>query len=280
MTIEVPPSKPIENVINKEKALSFADLLKQNLPAEHQIKVAAFSIPVNESSTANHNKLNNKKNNRKSRNKKNKGNPEVNHGKKVNSGDNQRDSTSSHHRHQQEKKKNKKDEEESLEIIQEKIEKFLLHTNECEGGDEGGRRKTAPSSSSSSSSSSSHSNDCVVENVEVEAGEEVNSFSNVDHNPTFNHYYLSQLESVKFYLLGQVEYYFSVENLCRDIYFRQQMDKEGFVPISLIANFNRIKALTSDIEIITDALSNSQVVEVQEGKVRRRVDWALWVFPN
>ena len=31
------------------------------------------------------------------------------------------------------------------------------------------------------------------------------------------------VETVKFYVLGQVEYYFSVENLCRDIYFRKQV---------------------------------------------------------
>jgi hypothetical protein len=30
-------------------------------------------------------------------------------------------------------------------------------------------------------------------------------------------------ETLRFYLLGQIEYYFSVENLCRDIFFRSKV---------------------------------------------------------
>ncbi|KAG1360992.1 putative La-related protein [Cocos nucifera] len=41
-------------------------------------------------------------------------------------------------------------------------------------------------------------------------------------------------------LLKQIEFYFSYDNLCKDIYLRQKMDDHGWVPISLIAGFNRI----------------------------------------
>jgi hypothetical protein len=34
---------------------------------------------------------------------------------------------------------------------------------------------------------------------------------------------MMDLEMLKLYILGQVEYYFSVENLCRDVFFRMQV---------------------------------------------------------
>ncbi|KAJ3279246.1 component of La ribonucleoprotein [Borealophlyctis nickersoniae] len=40
------------------------------------------------------------------------------------------------------------------------------------------------------------------------------------------------------------EYYFSIENLCRDIYFRRQMDAtNGSVPLKVVAGFNRVRSL-------------------------------------
>ncbi|OCK78937.1 hypothetical protein K432DRAFT_279072, partial [Lepidopterella palustris CBS 459.81] len=44
------------------------------------------------------------------------------------------------------------------------------------------------------------------------------------------------------------EYYFSVDNLCKDMFLRKRMDSKGFVLLSVIAEFNRIKQLTPDIE--------------------------------
>lgn len=35
----------------------------------------------------------------------------------------------------------------------------------------------------------------------------------------------------------------SAENLCRDVFLRQNMDQQGWVPISLIAGFNRVSEL-------------------------------------
>lgn len=41
-------------------------------------------------------------------------------------------------------------------------------------------------------------------------------------------------------LVKQIEYYFSIENLCRDIFLRSKMDTEGFIPVATIAAFNRV----------------------------------------
>ncbi|CAJ0832774.1 172_t:CDS:10 [Entrophospora sp. SA101] len=88
------------------------------------------------------------------------------------------------------------------------------------------------------------------------------------------------IEILKFYVLQQIEYYFSIENLCKDIYLRNNMDSEGYVDISLLAGFNRVKALTLEEEIIREALLNSHIVEVKGDKVRKRDEWGFWLLPK
>ncbi|KAJ2748018.1 hypothetical protein GGI20_000105 [Coemansia sp. BCRC 34301] len=89
-------------------------------------------------------------------------------------------------------------------------------------------------------------------------------------------------ESVKSFVRAQVEYYFSVENLCKDIFFRTQMDPDGFVPLTLISGFNRLKSVTTDTELIRSALVESEIVELgsSRDRVRKRGDWATWLFPK
>ncbi|KAF9999702.1 La ribonucleoprotein domain member 1 [Entomortierella chlamydospora] len=87
-------------------------------------------------------------------------------------------------------------------------------------------------------------------------------------------------ESLKVFILQQMEYYFSVENLCKDVYMRTQMNTEGYVPLSLIANFNRVKSLTTDHALIKDAIKNSEVIELSGDNIRKKGDWATWLFPK
>lgn len=85
-------------------------------------------------------------------------------------------------------------------------------------------------------------------------------------------------------VLKQIEYYFSNDNLCRDEYLRKHMDAEGWVSASLIAGFNRVKQITQNIpnstKFILDLLRNSEKVEVQGEKIRRRGDWKTWILPT
>lgn len=81
----------------------------------------------------------------------------------------------------------------------------------------------------------------------------------------------------------QVEYYFSVENLIKDMYLRKQMDSQGFVYLETIANFHRIKQLSTDIELIKLVCQQSAVVEYRTGedgqdRLRRREKWDQWVL--
>lgn len=87
-------------------------------------------------------------------------------------------------------------------------------------------------------------------------------------------------ESLKSALLWQVEYYFSVENLCKDLYLRQQMDEEGWIPLSLVSNFNRIKYLTSDLNTLIETIKTSSVVEYSDDKIRKKEDWKTWLIPK
>lgn len=40
-------------------------------------------------------------------------------------------------------------------------------------------------------------------------------------------------------VMKQIEYYFSVENMCKDIFLRSKMDENGWIPLLVVANFNR-----------------------------------------
>ncbi|KAI4327773.1 hypothetical protein L6164_020197 [Bauhinia variegata] len=81
-------------------------------------------------------------------------------------------------------------------------------------------------------------------------------------------------------IVNQIDYYFSNENLIKDTYLRQNMDDQGWVPIKLIAGFNKVMHLTDNVQLILDALRVSSVVEVQGDKIRRRNDWRRWVMPS
>merc|ERR1739836_288248 len=65
------------------------------------------------------------------------------------------------------------------------------------------------------------------------------------------------MDQLKQMLQHQLEYYFSRENLAHDSYLMSQMDADQFVPIAIIANFNQIKKLTSDIKLVTQVLRES-----------------------
>ncbi|KAJ1806906.1 hypothetical protein LPJ56_006316, partial [Coemansia sp. RSA 2599] len=89
-------------------------------------------------------------------------------------------------------------------------------------------------------------------------------------------------QAVKNFVQAQIEYYFSVENLCKDIFFRTQMDPDGFVPLTLLAGFNRIKTVTTDLDLVRTAIDKSEKVELNEARThaRKRSDWATWLFPT
>ncbi|MCJ1268708.1 hypothetical protein MMC22_008596 [Lobaria immixta] len=81
----------------------------------------------------------------------------------------------------------------------------------------------------------------------------------------------------------QMEYYFSVDNLCKDMFLRKHMDSQGFVFLSVLANFNRIKQLTQEVELIRYVCLNSPNIEFRQGsdevdRLRKREGWQQWIL--
>lgn len=76
-------------------------------------------------------------------------------------------------------------------------------------------------------------------------------------------------------LVKQVEYYFSNENLPTDGFLLKTLgkSKDGWVPLSIICTFNKVKKVTKDISQLAEALRDSQQLELSvDGlKVRRTV---------
>ncbi|KAL5514453.1 hypothetical protein ACEPAG_2541 [Sanghuangporus baumii] len=89
------------------------------------------------------------------------------------------------------------------------------------------------------------------------------------------------LDPTRLYLLGQLEYYFGAQNLASDIYLKKQMDSKGWIPISLIASFNRVRQLTQDAQLVKEVLGISSLVEVRGNHVRlANQQWANYVLPG
>ncbi|KAG7446791.1 winged helix DNA-binding domain-containing protein [Guyanagaster necrorhizus] len=91
------------------------------------------------------------------------------------------------------------------------------------------------------------------------------------------------LDHTRWYLLGQLEYYLSMQNMAQDLFLRRQMDAQGWIPISLIASFNRVKQITggTDDGIVRDVLTLSSVVELNAtGNCVRMIGWEQFVLPG
>ncbi|KAL9368225.1 hypothetical protein Peur_039424 [Populus x canadensis] len=86
-----------------------------------------------------------------------------------------------------------------------------------------------------------------------------------------------EIQTLRASIIRQIEYYFSDENLLNDHYLISLMDDQGWVPISTIAEFKRVKKMTTDISLILDALQSSGSIEVQGEKIRKHDYWSKWI---
>ncbi|KAK9813102.1 hypothetical protein WJX72_009094 [[Myrmecia] bisecta] len=72
----------------------------------------------------------------------------------------------------------------------------------------------------------------------------------------------------------QVEFYFSDVNLPTDVFMLKQVQRtpEGWVPLKVLAGFNRMKTLTRDLRLVRAALETSTELELSpdQQRVRRK----------
>lgn len=85
---------------------------------------------------------------------------------------------------------------------------------------------------------------------------------------------------LKIKIAEQIEYYFGDFNLMKDKFLKQEIIKDdGWVPLTTLLRFNRLAALTKDVDVILSAFKEnpSELIEVDEDRkcVRRNPDRAL-----
>eukprot|EP01035_Chromulina_nebulosa_P017798 gene17798-23406_t len=70
----------------------------------------------------------------------------------------------------------------------------------------------------------------------------------------------------------QVEFYFSDSNFRKDTFLKAAADSdpEGFVPISVLLTFNKLRNLTTDEAAVANAIANSNVITLDEDRTRVR----------
>lgn len=87
-------------------------------------------------------------------------------------------------------------------------------------------------------------------------------------------------------LKAQIEYYFSTTNLPKDLFLRENMDSQGFVPLDVIADFSRVKSISQqNLQHVREACMDSEEIEfvLGDGKtelLRRRDGWEKYVLPE
>eukprot|EP00002_Diphylleia_rotans_P033174 TRINITY_DN7026_c0_g1_i1.p1 TRINITY_DN7026_c0_g1~~TRINITY_DN7026_c0_g1_i1.p1 ORF type:complete len:773 (+),score=183.29 TRINITY_DN7026_c0_g1_i1:81-2399(+) len=113
-------------------------------------------------------------------------------------------------------------------------------------------------------------------------GKRAQATSETNQQPKSGYYYNPNIpyDLLPNFVSDQVHYYFSLDNLCRDSYLRSYMDEEGFLPLLMLANFNRMTNLTTDFELVTAVAQNSETLECKDGFIRLREGWAQWVLPE
>lgn len=84
----------------------------------------------------------------------------------------------------------------------------------------------------------------------------------------------SSQESLSEKIIRQIEYYFGDINLSKDKFMQDEIQKDsGWIELETLCKFNRLKVLSTDFQVITDALkqSTTNLLEIDEEnkKVRR-----------
>jgi len=84
-------------------------------------------------------------------------------------------------------------------------------------------------------------------------------------------------------IVDQLSYYFSISNLCKDLYLRKLIDANGGIKLTELLKFNRLKILTnngSDIELLTSVINENKsqlgVELINDQTAVRLVNWKQW----
>mmetsp|Transcript_15964 Transcript_15964/g.36275 ORF Transcript_15964/g.36275 Transcript_15964/m.36275 type:complete len:498 (+) Transcript_15964:709-2202(+) len=91
-------------------------------------------------------------------------------------------------------------------------------------------------------------------------------------------------EDSKAQLRHQVEYYFSTDNLCKDLFLREHMEPEGWVSLHLIRTFPRVSKFSVSSKKLMEACSASETLEIDADAEKIRLanadERSKWAQPQ
>ncbi|PRP79641.1 la-related protein 7-like [Planoprotostelium fungivorum] len=114
-----------------------------------------------------------------------------------------------------------------------------------------------------------------VQNAESSTSSPSDPNSATPSTTTSNETNNAEPNNVRKQLLAQLEYYFSDENLARDKFLEKEFEKDengqGYIPVELLATFQRVKRFTATIDDIKAAIRESTFLKLNKSgdKVRR-----------
>lgn len=96
---------------------------------------------------------------------------------------------------------------------------------------------------------------------------------------------LQELAAYKNAAVAQVNYFFSTDELIKNIYMRNQMDVEGYLPAAIVFNFPSVLSFSVPYYDLLEALKESKIVEVDYDNECLRLkgtkeEYKKWLFPN
>ena len=106
--------------------------------------------------------------------------------------------------------------------------------------------------------------------VEIWIEKDKNNVINNDEKIEANYNMEIDEELTKQFIKRQIEYYFSDNNYKKDSFLKSKEDKDGYIPISILMSFNKIKMITNDQNIFIKALKedeNSNNIEKENNKL-------------
>ncbi|XP_053991285.1 uncharacterized protein LOC128883205 isoform X1 [Hylaeus volcanicus] len=91
-------------------------------------------------------------------------------------------------------------------------------------------------------------------------------------NDQINHLIETKISAVRSALRRQIDFYFSDKNYWHDKFLQSRKDKEDWIPLVLVASFNRIRRLTTNLEFIKSCVKDLLHVEISncQTKLRRK----------
>lgn len=91
-------------------------------------------------------------------------------------------------------------------------------------------------------------------------------YNNRSNNHRNNHTHTNNNNNIRLFAINsiafQIDYYFTISNLLKDIYLRKHMNSEGWVELSFISQFQRIQHFSQgDESLIKEALPHCKNIE-------------------